>query len=58
MRFRVEDRPKNLYAIVPEGCEPLPALFDSREQAQRIADKLNQRATRREPGRTSALAAR
>lgn len=53
MRFRVESQPHNLYAIVPEGHEPLPALFDSREQAQRLADKLCQRAevshdTRRE----------
>ncbi len=57
MRFRVEDRPKNLYAIVPEGREPLPALFDSREQAQRIADKLGQRVTCPEPGRRPASAA-
>jgi len=44
MRFLVEDQPNNLYAIVPEGREPLPALFDSREQALRLANKLSQRA--------------
>jgi len=44
MRFLVEDQPNNLYAIVPEGREPLPALFDSREQALRLAIKLSQRA--------------
>jgi len=47
MRFLVEDQPNNLYAIVPEGREPLPALFDSREQALRLANQLSQRATRK-----------
>ncbi len=61
MRFRVEAQPRNLYAIVPEEGEPLPALFDNREQAQRLADKLSQRAdlsadTRRELGHGSMLA--
>ncbi len=44
MRFRVEAQPNSLYVIVPEGREPLPALFDNLEQAQRLADKLCQRA--------------
>jgi hypothetical protein len=61
MRFRVENQPNNSYAIVPEGREPLPALFDNREHAQRLADKLCQRAasshnTRRELGHGSLLA--
>ncbi len=44
MRFSVKEQATDLYAIVPEGREPLPALFDNREQAQRLADKLSQRA--------------
>ena len=45
MHFRVEHRPQNLYVIVPEGREPLPALFDNCEQAQRIVDNLGRRAS-------------
>jgi len=61
MRFSVKKQATDLYAIVPEGREPLPALFDNREQAQRLADKLSQRAvvsnnTRRELGHGSMLA--
>ena len=40
MRYIVEERLPGWYMIVPEGREPLPALFRSRDKAQLIAEML------------------
>jgi hypothetical protein len=40
-RYEVVQRPDGQYVIVPRGKEPLPAVFDNLEAAQRVADRLN-----------------
>lgn len=40
MRFNVEEYAPDRYMIVPDGHEPIPAIFESREAAQEIADVL------------------
>jgi hypothetical protein len=47
MSYVVQERPLGRYVIVSPGHEPLPALFESREEAQIIAIKLDMRAARR-----------
>ena len=40
MLFNVERNGQGYYVIVPAGAKPLPALFDSKEQAERMARSL------------------
>lgn len=40
MRFAVVEQTPNQFVIVPDGQEPLPAVFDTRQLAQEIAERM------------------